>query len=78
MMKIEVRLFNELQLYKPGENNIFHIELNKGSSANDLLEKLKIPQILEYVILVNGRRVVEKTLLNNDDTIVLFSPVAGG
>ena len=78
MLKIEVRLFNELELYKPGEKNIFHIELNQGSSVNDLLEKLKIPPITEYVILVNGRRVVEKTLLNNDDTIVLFSPVAGG
>ena len=77
-MKIEVKLFNELQQYKPGTNNIFQIELNQGSSVKDLLEKLKIPQNTEYVLLVNGRRVFEKILLNNNDTIVLFSPVAGG
>ena len=77
-MKIEVRLFNELQHYKRGEKNIFQIELNPGSSVNDLLEELKIPNIAEYVVLVNGKRVFEKTLLNNNDTLVLFSPVAGG
>ena len=77
-MKIEVKLFNELQQYKPRTSNIFQIELNLGASVIDLLEKLKIPQNTEYVLLVNGRRVFEKTLLNNNDTIVLFSPVAGG
>ncbi len=77
-MKIEVKLFNELQQYKLREKNIFQIELNQGSSVNDLLEKLEIPQITKYFILVNGRRAFEKTRLNSNDTVVLFSPVDGG
>ncbi|MEN8212491.1 MAG: MoaD/ThiS family protein [Thermodesulfobacteriota bacterium] len=77
-IKIEVKLFNEFQQYKPGESNIFQIELNQGACIKDLFEKLKIPLTAEYVILANGRRVDENTLLSNNDTLVVFSPVAGG
>ena len=77
-IKIEVKLFNEFQQYKPGENNIFQLELNQGACVKDLLEKLKIPDTAEYIILANGRRVSEKIFIKNNDTIVLFSPVAGG
>ena len=47
-IKIEVKLFNEFQQYKPGENNIFQLELNQGACVKDLLEKLKIPDTVEY------------------------------
>lgn len=75
---IEVKLFNEFQQYKPEENNIFKLELNQGACVKDLLEKLKIPLTAEHIILANGRRVSEKIFIDNNDTIVLFSPVAGG
>ena len=44
----------------------------------DLTENLHIPDFAEYIILINGKRADENTLLNNNDTIVVFSPVAGG
>lgn len=77
-MEIEVKLFNELQRYKLGEKNVFHIELDPGSCVNGLLTKLQIPHTVARVILVNGRRADEKKLLYSSDTVVLFLPVAGG
>ena len=77
-IKIEVKLFNEFQQYKPGENNIFQLELNQGACVKDLLEKLKIPDTAEYIILANGRRTADNALLSDKNTIVVFSPVAGG
>ena len=77
-IKIEVKLFNEFQQYKPGENNIFQLELNQGACVKNLLEKLKIPDNAEYIILANGRRTADNALLSDKDTIVVFSPVAGG
>ena len=77
-IKIEVKLFNEFQQYKPGENNIFQLELNQGTRVKDLLEKFKIPDTAGYIILANGRRTADNALVNDKDTIVVFSPVAGG
>jgi len=77
-IKIEVKLFNEFQQYKPGENNIFQLELDQGACVKYLLEKFKIPDAAEPVILINGRRVDENALFSDNDTIVVFSPVAGG
>jgi len=77
-MEIEVRLFNELKLYKRGEKNIFPFELEPGSRVNDLLAKLQIQPNAKHIILVNGRRADKKTLLHSSDIVVLLSPVAGG
>lgn len=77
-MKIEVRLFNELQRYQQGKKHVFPVELEPGSCVNSLLTKLQIPPSAERITLVNGRRATEKTPLYPGDTVVLFSPVAGG
>ena len=77
-MEIEARLFNELQRYQQGEKNCFPVELEPGSCVNDLLTKLQIPRTAEHVILVNGKRADKITQLFSGDTVVLFSPVAGG
>lgn len=77
-MEIEVKLFNELQRYKPGEKNVFKVALESGFCVNSLLTKLRIPHTIARVILVNGRPADEKTPLRSSDIVVLFSPVAGG
>ena len=77
-MEIEVKLFNELQRYKQGERNVFPAELEPGSCVDNLLTKLQIPRTAARITLVNGRRADEKTQLCSGDTVVFFSPVAGG
>lgn len=78
LMKVEVKLFDLLRRYAPDNQNVFHVQLQPGVSVGELLEKLQIPPSVRRTVLVNGRRVEDKTLLSSDDTLVIMSPIEGG
>ncbi len=77
-MKVEVKLYNELKRYAPGDQNVFKLTLTPGTTVGDVLDTLNIPSTLHRVILLDGRRAVEETQLEPQSTLVLFSPVSGG
>ena len=77
-IKVEVKLFNRLRRYSPGDQTAFPVRIPPGASVGQLMERLKIPATVQRTILVNGRRVEEKALLSSDDTVVLMSPIEGG
>ncbi len=77
-MEIQVKLYNDFKRYAQANQNVFSMKIEAGASVNQLLADLQIPSSVKRVVLVNGRRVNEGTRLSSGDTVVLFSPVAGG
>ncbi len=55
-----------------------HVELPEGSTADDLVKMLNIPEELPLIIMINGRRETEDTKLKKNDRIGIFPPVGGG
>ncbi len=77
-IEIEVRLYNEMKGFTPGEQTDFKVKTTEGSTVADILNKLKIPSKTEHVVLLNGRRVIESKVLKADSVLVLFPPISGG
>ena len=77
-MQITVKLFANLRKYAPGDNNVFTIAVDPETTINSLLKQLKVPAGVDRVILINGRRRKEETILFDGDTLTLFPPMTGG
>lgn len=79
-MDIEVRLFANLaELLPPGsKNKRAKINVNEGTTVQDLLEKLKIPANVTNVIMVNGIHKSKDTKLNEGDVVSIIPPITGG
>jgi molybdopterin converting factor small subunit len=73
----EVKLYGDMKRYAPNDGNEFVLTLDQGASLGDLLEMLAITTDRQ-VSRINGRRASREARLNEDDTVVLFSPVSGG
>ncbi len=84
-MNIRVKAFSvftdvlgkELVLEIPGRETISLDELidlltKKYSELSKLLDKI------EYILLVNGKRVDEKYILRNGDEVAILPPASGG
>jgi len=75
-ISIRVKMFADLQNYGPA-NSI--LDVPEGSTINTIIEKYKIPKDKKIIMLVNGLPHYEKNyFLNNDDTLAIFPPLAGG
>jgi molybdopterin converting factor small subunit len=77
-MQISVKCYATLKKYAPTEEGSFTLELAPGASMKDLFDSLGMPPELEKVMLVNGMRAYEETLLSSGDEVALFPPVEGG
>ena len=79
-MKVEVRLFANLaKLLPPGsQKKRITMTVKKGTTIDELLEKLNIPPKITNIIMVNGIHQKRETLLNEGDVVSVFPPIAGG
>ena len=84
-MKGEVRLFAQLRERLPDvPRGRTRLELPDGTSLQDLLERLGIPDRMAQMLLVNGvqqardRSARSARSLTEGDTVAIFPPVAGG
>jgi len=78
-VELEVRLFANLRDNYPKESKgVLTLSMPQGSTAAQLVRQLNIPKDLPLIILVNGRRQREDTLLNDGDRVGIFPPVGGG
>ena len=79
-MEIEVKLFATLRDYLPKGSGKFSckLELNSTDTVRDVLKKLKIPDEIPKIILVNGVHSNLDRVLKLGDVLSVFPPVAGG
>jgi molybdopterin converting factor small subunit len=77
-MKVRVHAFANLRDYAPDAGGQFELTLADGSTVAGLLAALGIPEAVEAVVLVNGRRAESTTPLAEKDTVTLFPPMEGG
>ena len=79
-MKVEVRLFANLaKLLPPGsQKKRATVIVKKGTTVEELQDKLNIPPKITNIIMVNGVHRKRETELNEGDVVSMFPPIAGG
>jgi sulfur carrier protein ThiS len=79
-MEIEIRFWGNIGHYLPEGNNRFSItrSLDKDTTVQEVVKKLKLPKELPIIITVNGRRVDTGCVLKDRDVIAFFSSTGGG
>ena len=80
MMEIEVKLFATLRDYLPKGSSRFSckMEIDGHTRVNDILSRLKIPEEIPKILLVNGIHAKKDQTLKEGDVLSIFPPVAGG
>jgi sulfur carrier protein len=79
-MEIEVKLFATLRDYLPKGSSRFSckLEIDNQTRIQDVMSRLKIPDDLPKIILVNGVHGKKDQILKEGDVLSIFPPVAGG
>ena len=79
-MEIEVKLFATLRDYLPAGSSRFSckMEIDGRTRVQDVLSRLKIPDEMPKIILVNGIHGKNEQILKEGDVLSVFPPVAGG
>lgn len=79
-MKVELRLYASLGRYLPDtrEGNSCIIDVDPGTTIQELLHKLSIPPEAPKVIFLNGVHAGGDEVLKEGDRLGAFPPVAGG
>jgi len=79
-MEIEVKLFATLRDYLPKGSSRFSCKMKMEGSprVQDILSRLKIPEEIPKIILINGVHAKREQILNDGDVLSIFPPVAGG
>jgi len=79
-MEIEVKLFATLRDYLPKGSSRFSCKMGVDDSTRvqDILSRLKIPEEIPKIILINGVHGKKEQMLKDGDVLSVFPPVAGG
>ena len=79
-MEIEVKLFATLRDYLPKGSTRFScvMEVDDHTRVQDILSRLKIPEEMPKIILVNGVHGKKEQVVKEGDVVSIFPPVAGG
>ena len=75
-ISITVNLFADLQEFGPAKSIL---DVPEGSTINFIIEKYRIPKEKKIIMIVNRLPRYDKNLiLNDNDTVAIFPPLAGG
>ncbi len=79
-MQIEVKLFATLRDYLPAGSDRFSckLEIEGHTRVRDIVSRLKIPDEIPKIILVNGIHGKMEQMLKEGDVLSIFPPIAGG
>jgi len=77
---VEVRLFANLAGYGPpgAREGAARVELPAGATLHDLLRRLRIPDELPRLLLLNGHDVEPTVRLSPGDVVSVLPPLVGG
>jgi sulfur carrier protein ThiS len=80
LIKVNVKLFATLRRHFPDYNpdKGVDVEMNEGSTVEDLLHTLHLSQNEARVIIVNGIPKKINDPINNQDQVNIFTPISGG
>ena len=80
MIAVEVALFANLRIYHPdGEDGgAFRMEVPEGTTIDGLLEMLGIPDTEMKQTFINSLRERGEYVLQSDERVAIFPPIAGG
>jgi molybdopterin converting factor small subunit len=74
-MTVKVKLFATLRSFGPEEQVM---EIPENSTIQDLIERLKLPEKIPLLKVVNGEHRNLTHPLKEGDEVALFPPIAGG
>jgi molybdopterin converting factor small subunit len=79
-MEIEVKLFATLRDYLPKGSSRFSckMQVDDSTRVQEILSRLKIPEEIPKIILINGVHGKREQTLKDGDVLSIFPPVAGG
>jgi molybdopterin synthase sulfur carrier subunit len=79
-VEVEVHLFANLADYGPPgtRGGAGRVELPDGATVRDLLRRLRIPDEVPRLLLVNGRDVDPAVPLSPGDVVDVLPPLVGG
>jgi sulfur-carrier protein len=79
-VEVDVRLFANLADYGPpgARGGAARVEMPDGATVRDLLHRLRVPDEVPRVLLVNGRDVDLAVELHPDDVVDVLPALAGG
>ncbi|MGB9793876.1 MULTISPECIES: MoaD/ThiS family protein [Caldisericum] len=74
-MNVKVKLYGDYLKYGPEET---YIDIEEGSTVEDVLNRFGIKERKYIIVLVNLKRAWFEDKLNDGDVVSVFSPVGGG
>jgi len=83
-MKIAFKLFATLTDYLPPnrKGNVLSLDVDEGTTVQDLIDRFGVPEKLAHLVLVNGVFVAPSQrathALQENDELAIWPPVAGG
>ncbi len=77
---VQVTLRSVLAKYRPDprDRKPFAVQLPAGSTVNDLVAKLGVPEQLARLVFVDHVRTEGASRLNDGAMVDIFPPIAGG
>ena len=79
-MEIEIKLWGQIAYYLPEARGKFSLRksVETGTTVQELVASLGLPERLFFLINVNGRVIEAEYILNEGDEVALFQPFSGG
>jgi len=79
-MKVRLKLLATYRKYLPAEaeGSSYEMEVEPGTTVDDLIATLPVPGGDASVVLVNGRGPQPGQVLHEGDVVCLFPAIAGG
>ncbi len=79
-MRVEIRLFATFRDFLPPGSTAFSFTraLEEGTTVEEVLTELKLPEQTPKIIILNGVHADASRVLRDGDVLSLFPPVGGG
>jgi molybdopterin converting factor small subunit len=79
-VEIEIKLWGNIAYHSPEAKGRFSLtkSVDEGKTVQEVVEELKLPKGLNYIITVNGMAIEAEYLLKDGDVVALYAPSSGG